>query len=275
MGWEGDNLTRGLCGLLDLRGGRGGGRGGGVCCFCGWEEGPALDCSGHIFFAVPSPLSLLLFKLTLISISSGAFTLFFFLCFLGDVFGVVAAGLGDAAGADVTGAGVAGVGVAGVADAGVTGGSGVAFAATTATAAAAAWAFFWGGDELFSPCLGDPFLFLATSVQPSWLVDLGWAGPGPLASASLLIVVVVAAASPFVVVVVNVAFSLFSGRWRQNLAIWPIYTPSTWGVFPPPSQSSADPRKLTSPGWLWSHPLSGTAGRHSPRRLSRPGIWGG
>ena len=95
---------------------------------------------GIFFFAVPSPLSLLLFKLKLVSISSGAFGLFFFFCFFGDVFGVVAAGLGDAAGADVTGAGVAGVSVAGVADAGVTGGSGVAvsFAAITA----AAWAFF-------------------------------------------------------------------------------------------------------------------------------------
>ena len=90
------------------------------------------------FFAVPSPLSLLLFKFTLVSISSGAFILFFFLCFLGDVkvpvgvFGVVVEGLGDAAGADVTG-----LGVAGVADAGVTGGSGVSAAATTATAAGA------------------------------------------------------------------------------------------------------------------------------------------
>ena len=39
-------------------------------------------------------------------------------------------------------------------------------------------------------------------------------------------VVVVAAAMSFVVVVVVVAvsaaFSLFSGRWGQNLAIWPI-----------------------------------------------------
>ena len=57
---------------------------------------------GIFFFAVPSPLSLLLFKFTLVSISSGAFILFFFLCFLGDVkgtvgvFGVVE-GLGDAA----------------------------------------------------------------------------------------------------------------------------------------------------------------------------------
>ena len=72
-----------------------------------------MDCSGHIFFAVPSPLSLLLFRFTLVSISSGAFILFFFLCFLGDVKGtvgvfgvVVVEGLGDAAGADVSGAGV-------------------------------------------------------------------------------------------------------------------------------------------------------------------------
>ena len=96
-----------------------------------------MGCSGHIFFAVPSPLSLLLFKLTLVSISSGAFGLFFFFCFFGDVF--VAAD-----GADVTGAGVAGVSVAGVAGFGVVGGSdvGVASAATTAAAAAAVWAFF-------------------------------------------------------------------------------------------------------------------------------------
>ena len=71
----------------------------------------------------------------------GRLLYFSFFVFFGDVFGVVAAGLGDAAGADVTGVGVAGVCVAGVADAGVTGGSGVgvSFAATTATAA---WAFF-------------------------------------------------------------------------------------------------------------------------------------
>ena len=99
-----------------------------------------MGCSGHIFFAVPSPLSLLLFKLKLVSISSGVFGLFFFFCFFGDVF--VAAGRGDADGADVTGAGVAGVSVAGVAGFGVIVGSdvGVAFAATTA--AAAVWAFF-------------------------------------------------------------------------------------------------------------------------------------
>ena len=102
-----------------------------------------MGCSGHIFFAVPSPLSLLLFKLKLVSISSGPFGLFFFFCFFGDVFGVVAAGLGDAAGVDVTSVGVAGVCVAGVAGFGVIGGSdvGVAFAATPA-AAAAVWAFF-------------------------------------------------------------------------------------------------------------------------------------
>ena len=81
---------------------------------------------GIFFFAAPSPLSLLLFKFTLVYISSGWFILLFFLCFLGDakstvtvgVFGVVVEGLGDAASADV----------AGVADAGVTGGSGVAAA---------------------------------------------------------------------------------------------------------------------------------------------------
>ena len=139
----------------------GGGRGGGVCCFCGWEEGPALGCSGHIFFAVPSPLSLLLFKFTLVSLSFGWFILLFFLCFLGDVKGtvgvfgvvVVVEGLGDAAGADVTGAGVAGVGVAGVADAGVTGGFGVAAAAT-----AVGGAFFEEGIKMcfFPPVWGTP-----------------------------------------------------------------------------------------------------------------------
>ena len=30
-----------------------------------------------------------------------------------------------------------------------------------------------------SPCFKDPFLFLVTSVQPSWLLVLGWAGPDP------------------------------------------------------------------------------------------------
>ena len=68
-------------------------------------------------------------------------------------------------------------------------------------------------------------------------------------------------------------FQVAGGKtWRYGQFV---YTPSTWGVFLPPSQSSADPRILMSPGWLWSHPLSGTAGRHSPSRLSRPGIWGG
>ena len=43
---------------------------------------------------------------------------------------------------------------------------------------------------------------------------------------------------------------------------------------PPPSLSSVRPHWLESRGWLWSHPSSGTSGRHNPRRLSRPGIWG-
>ena len=106
--------------------------------------GTCLGLFGAYFFcgplpAVPSPLQ---FNVDF-HLFRGVYFVFL-LCFLGDVFGVVAAGLGDAAGADVTGAGVAGVCVSGVADAGVTGGSGVgvAFAATTATATAAAWAFF-------------------------------------------------------------------------------------------------------------------------------------
>ena len=87
--------------------------------------------------AVPSPLQI---KVGFHLFRGVWFIYLFF--FFGDVFGVVAAGLGDVAVADVTGAGVAGVCVAGVAGFGVIGGSdvGVAFAATTA--AAAVWAFF-------------------------------------------------------------------------------------------------------------------------------------
>ena len=89
---------------------------------------------GIFFFAVPSPLSLLLFKFTLVSISSGWIILLFFLCFLGDakgtvavgVFGVVVEGRDDAAGADVIGAGVAGAGV-GVAAAAATAAGGAFF----------------------------------------------------------------------------------------------------------------------------------------------------
>ena len=96
-----------------------------------------MGCSGHIFLAAPSPLSLLLFRFVLVSISSGWLGLFFFLFFLrvgnaGDAGGTAAAGVigvavdvfGDAAGVCVAGAGVAG--------AGVVGGSGVAAAATAA-----------------------------------------------------------------------------------------------------------------------------------------------
>ena len=118
----------------------------------------------------------------------------------------------------VTAAAAAGGSVVVVAAAAAAGGSGVVVAAA---ACVGALVCFWGGDVigLFSPCLGDPLLFLVTSVQPSWLF-LGWTWPGPLASASLLMVMVVAATS-FVVVVVVDAFSLFSGHWGQNLAICP------------------------------------------------------
>ena len=151
--------------------------------------------------------------------------LFFFLFFFGDIGGTAAAGVfgvavdvvGDAAGFYVFGVGVAGVDVTG---AGVAGGYGVA--ATATAAAGGAFICFWGGDDdgLFSSFLGDPLLLRVTSIQPSWLFNLGWTWPGPWAFASLM---VVAAAMSFVVVVaVDAAFSLFSGRWGQNLAIWPI-----------------------------------------------------
>ena len=55
---------------------------GGGSCGCGfvWWEGPASGwgLSGHNFFAVPSPLSLLLFKLMFVSISSWAADFFLF-----------------------------------------------------------------------------------------------------------------------------------------------------------------------------------------------------
>ena len=106
-----------------------------------------MGCSGHIFFAAPSPLSLLLFRLVVVSISSGWLGFDFFFCFLGEVAGAATAGVfgvaledlgGDAAGAEVTGVGVAVVGVAGAgvgvagAGVGVAGGSGVAATATVA-----------------------------------------------------------------------------------------------------------------------------------------------
>ena len=95
-----------------------------------------MGCSGHIFLAAPSPLSLLLFRFTLVSMSSIC-CLFFFLFFFGDigctaaagVFGVTVDVVGDAAGFCVFGVGVAGVGDTG---AGVVGGSGVAATATAA-----------------------------------------------------------------------------------------------------------------------------------------------
>ena len=209
---------------------------------CGWEEGPASGWvfSRHIFFAAPSPLSLLLFRF--VDVSMFSIVLFFFLVPLGDgaagVLGVtgflwavgffgVAAGdcvvvldaAADTVGSvDVVAAGDSVVVVVAAAAAAAAGGSDVVVAAA---AGVGALVCFWGGDVigLFSPCLGDPLLFLVTSVQPSWLF-LGWTWPGPLASASLLMVMVVAAMS-FVVVVVVDAFSLFSGRWGQNLAICP------------------------------------------------------
>ena len=90
-----------------------------------------MGCSGHIFLAAPSPLSLLLFRLLVVSISSIGFAFVFFLCFLGEVAGAATAGvfgvdLVDAA-AEVVVVGVAGAGV------GVASGSGVA--ATSAVAA--------------------------------------------------------------------------------------------------------------------------------------------
>ena len=161
--------------------------------------------------------------------------LLFFLFFFGDIGGTAAAGVfgvavdvvGDAADSCVFGVGVAGVGVAGVGDtgAGVAGGSGVAASATATATADGAFICFWGGDDdegLFSPFLGDPLLFWVTSVQPSWLFNLGWTWPGPWAFASLMVVVVAAAMSFVVVVAVGAALSLFSGRWGQNLAMWPI-----------------------------------------------------
>ena len=140
--------------------GEGGGGGGGGCWFCDWEEGPALGCSGQIFLAAPSPLSLLLFRFTLVSMSSIC-CLFFFLFFFGDIGGTAAAGVfgvavdvvGGAAGFCVFGVGVAGVGDTGagadVTGAGVAGGSGVAATA----AVGGAFICFWGGDDdgLFSP----------------------------------------------------------------------------------------------------------------------------
>ena len=100
-----------------------------------------MGCSGHIFLAAPSPLSLL-FRFTLVSMSSICCCLFFFLFFFGEIGGTAAAGVfgvavdvvGDAAGFCVAGVGVAGVGVTGV---GVAGGSGVA------ATAAAGGAFIW------------------------------------------------------------------------------------------------------------------------------------
>ena len=55
-------------------GGSGEGNGGDGRGNCGWEEGPASGWvfSGHIFFAAPSPLSLLLFRFVDVSISSAS-----------------------------------------------------------------------------------------------------------------------------------------------------------------------------------------------------------
>ena len=164
--------------------------------------------------------------------------LIFFLVFFGDgavvagvlgvagFFGVIVAGAAGDSVVVVIAAAVAGgfVGVFAAAAgdsvvvvvviAAAAGGSDVVFAA----AGVGALVCFWGDEVgLFSPCLGDPLLFLVTSVQPSWLF-LGWTWPGLLASASLLMVMVVAATSFVVVVVV----ALLSGRWGQNLAMCPI-----------------------------------------------------
>ena len=214
-------------------GGKGGGGsvesdgrdGGGSCgCGCVWVEGPASGWgfSGHIFFAAPSPLSLLLFKLVVVSISSVWFAGFLFFIFLDVVDAVVANGT---VAVDV-------VGVAGVADifgvvlgAGVGGTFGVVVAGVFGdSGAAGGWTLscLWGGDVFgfSSSCLGDPFLFRFTSVQPSCSFVLGWTWLGPWASACLLMVVVVVAAES--VVVVAATFSFFCG---QNLAMWPICHP--------------------------------------------------
>ena len=99
-----------------------------------------MGCSGHIFLAAPSPLSLLLFRLVVVSISSGWLAFDFFFRFLGEVAGTATAGVfgvaledlcGDAAGAEFAGIGVAVVSVAG-AGVGVAGGSGVDATATVA-----------------------------------------------------------------------------------------------------------------------------------------------
>ena len=176
--------------------------------------------SGHIFFAAPSPLSLLLFRFVDVSISS--MDLFFFLVFLGDGAGV--AGVLGVAGffwvvsffgvaVIVAGAAVAVIVADAASDPVV-----VVTAAAAAAACVGALVCFWGGDVigLFSPCLGDPLLFLVTSVQPSWLF-FRWTWPGPLASASLLMVMVVAAAS-FVVVVVPDAFFLVFRSLGEKLS---------------------------------------------------------
>ena len=219
----------GVCVGCRIWGGKGGGGG---CCLCSWEEGPALGCSGHFFFfAAPSPLSLLLFKFTLVYISSGWFILLFFLCFLGDakstvtvgVFGVVVEGLGDAASADV-------------ADAGVTGGSGVA--------AAVGGAFFLRGWRwAFFPLFGGP-LPLTGHLCPALLVifrlGLPWASASLLMVGGGLCLLLLTWLTPFL------CFQVAGGKtWRYGQFV---YTPSTWGVFLLPS--FADPRILVSPGWL-------------------------
>ena len=97
------------------------------------------------------------------------FFVFFYVCDTGDADGIGAAGVVGVAGVSGTFGEAAGVFV--VVDTGVAGDSAVA-------GGSGALQFFLGGDEigLFSPCLGDPFLFRATSVQPSWSFVLGWMG---------------------------------------------------------------------------------------------------
>ena len=86
-----------------------------------------MGCSGHIFLAAHSPLSLLLFRLVVVSISSIWFAFAFFLCFLGEVAGAATAGVFGVDLEDVAAeVGVAGVGV------GVASGSGVAATSTVA-----------------------------------------------------------------------------------------------------------------------------------------------
>ena len=142
--------------------------------------------------------------------------------------------------------------------------------------------FFEEGMRFFSPGYGTPSSFwpLPSSPLDCWV----WAGldPGPwppllcwlcwwwwpLRPPLLLLL--------FVVVGWRSFFFVFRALGAKLGDVANLLTP------PAPGASSLHqhnhlpiPADYRFRGWLWSHPLLGTAGRHSPRRLSRPGIWGG